>query len=260
MCHVGVRRVMRYDIHVHSQYSDGADMESMIQAAEEVELDGVGFADHCNVSKPEAREDMGFDLHETYERRREDIEQFREEYDIEIFDAVEMDYYSGSEDEIRTFLREANFDYTIGSVHHMGTDHIMEPETFTDYSDEEKQETVDRYFELLTSLVASELFDVAAHVDVVERNAELRGLATEAHYRHIADAFVESDTVPEINAGRVFDDYGKVHPHPDLLDILLDEDVRFVLGSDSHTPAELRERSPYLSDLIGERNITPYQL
>lgn len=232
-----------YDYHVHTTYSDGTFLPQMIDAAERAGLDGVGFADHCNVFDADAdqayREAMGFNLDVTYERRRRAIDRARERTDIRLFDAVEMDYHADREDAIESFLEDADFEYAIGSVHAVDRINVHNEPYFADLSQADRKAAVETYVDHLVSLVDSELFDIAAHVDLVERNEALRGLLTEDHYRRIADAFADSRTVPEINAGRVLDPYGTFHPRQSFAETLLDAGVSFTVGSDAHAPDSL---------------------
>jgi hypothetical protein len=75
--------MVRFDYHTHSNYSDGHFIPGMVRAAEAAGLDGIGFADHCNVTAAgDARQrldGLGFALDETYPRRRQGIEWARTE-------------------------------------------------------------------------------------------------------------------------------------------------------------------------------------
>ncbi|GAB7094782.1 histidinol-phosphatase HisJ [Halolamina litorea] len=253
--------MVRYDYHTHSNYSDGYFIPAMVRAAEAAGLDGVGFADHCNVTaEGEARrrlDGLGFALDETYHRRREGIEWARTETDIEVFDAVEMDYVPGHEDDIAAFLEEARFDYALGSVHSVEGSDVQWSENFVDLDEAARREVVDGYYDILATLAETELFDIAAHADLVERTPELRGYSTVDHYEQAAAAFADSATVPEINAGRVLDDYGEFHPAPDLLDTFRDYGVEFVVGSDSHRPEEIGGRIDALETHLDDLGIEP---
>jgi hypothetical protein len=112
----------------------------------------------------------------------------------------------------------------------------------------------------LLALIDSELFEIAAHPDLVERNTALRGLLTVDHYHEIASAFADSRTVPELNAGRFHDDYGAFHPAEDFVDVLLDRGVDFTVGSDAHTPERVRKNTASLSEAFAERGIEPVEL
>ena len=253
-----------YDYHVHSNYSDGRFLFRMARAADEAGLDGVGFADHCNVSArdpmQEAKRHLGFNLDETYERRREAIDSLQDSFDVTIFDAVEMDYDPRDEAAIADFLDEADFDYAIGSVHHLEDVNVHFEGYFAEKTEDERRALVDDYYENLVALVDSELFDVAAHIDLLERNPVLRGYATEDHYERVARAFAESRTIPEINGGRVLRDYGEFHPAPSFREMLAAHDVPFTVGSDSHDPEALRECTPVLAEFFEDSGHDPVRV
>ncbi|GAA0722368.1 histidinol-phosphatase (PHP family) [Halorubrum trapanicum] len=253
-----------YDYHAHTNYSDGAFLRWMVDAAAEAGLDGIGFADHCNVSPaPTARRHkraFGFNLDLTYERRREAIEAVREDADVDVFDAVEMDYDPAHEDAIAAFLDDAGFDYAVGSVHELDGANVHTRSHFVDKPESERRALVDRYFETLVALVESELFAIAAHPDLIERNPHLRGFATEDHYAAVADAFRDSRTVPEINAGRLLGDYGEFHPAPAFLDRLVDVGVEVTVGTDSHEPSEISPRVREVEAELDRRGLEPLRL
>lgn len=245
-------------------YSDGRLLRQMVRAASEAGLSGIGIADHCIVSERDAmvaiRNDIGFTFDLTYERRRSAIDRLRETCDIRIYDAVEIDYDPRDEDVIDAFLDEANFQYAIGSVHNLETVNIHSESYFAKKSKTERTALVDAYFENVVELIDSELFEIAAHLDVIERNPALRGFATESHYRQVAAALERSRTITELNAGRLLDDYGEYHPSPSFLDVLEEYDVSVTVGTDSHTPAALIDRIPHVAEWFEERGIEPTEL
>ncbi len=252
---------MNVDYHTHSNYSDGSFLEWMVRAAADVGLEAVGIADHCILSdRPNAsahRVVAGYNLDLTYERRREAIELVEEDVGITVYDAVEMDFFPGEEPAIEAFLDSADFDYVIGSVHEVDGVNVHFSDHFSGLPTEERKELVADYFDDLEALIRSELFDIAAHPDIVERNEALRGLATEAQYRQIAEAFAASKTVPELNAGRITAEYGRFHPNEAFLDVLQEYDLAFTLGSDAHDPAAFERRIPRLKQAFEERGLTP---
>jgi histidinol-phosphatase (PHP family) len=238
-----------FDHHVHTTYSDGFLPEAMVEAAVEAGLDGVGLADHCTVSERASarryRRRLGFNLDVTHERRRATIADLREEFEIEIADAVEMDYHPDDEAAIREFLDATAFDYALGSVHEVDGTNVHR-DHFAGLSAPDRRAAVETYFDRLVALVDSGLFDVVAHVDVFERNPALRGLATTADYERVADALAGREVVVEVNAGRVDQEYGRLHPAPAFRAVLADAGVTFVPSTDAHGPAELTARVPEL--------------
>lgn len=251
------------DFHTHTNYSDGGFLKGMVQAADSAGLEGIGLTDHCTVSSREkpatVRSVYGFNLDLTYERRRRAIEAQRDRDDlsVEIYDGVEMDYDPRDETAIRDFLEEAGFDYAIGSVHAVDGLNVQVPSNFATLSEAERDAIVDDYFENLVALIESELFDVAAHIDLIERTPALRGRATMDHYERVARALADSRTVPEINAGRAVADMAIVHPAEPFLERLREYDVAVTVGSDSHRPDEIGDRAAFLEEYLASRDLEP---
>ena len=249
------------DFHVHSNYSDGSFLRGMVRAAESAGLEGLGFADHCNVGARERMAEMrrvyGFNLDLTYERRRQAIDRLRADTSLELYDAVEMDYHPADETEIRSFLESARFDYAVGSVHEVDGTNVQVASHFVDRPPAERDRIVETYYDRLVSLVESELFDVAAHVDLLERTKPLRGRATDEQYHRVADAFARSRTIPEINAGRALTDEEIVHPETQFFEILREYDVPFTLGPDAHRPFEVENRAGFLAEFVERYDLEP---
>lgn len=255
---------MRVDYHAHSTYSDGRFMWSMCGAAEAAGLDAIGFADHCNVSprtpQRRAKQALGFNLDITYERRREAIADVGERFDVDILDAVEMDFDSRDIEEIGAFLDEADFEYAIGSVHHLEETNVHVEPYFAKKGDAERADLVDQFYEEAVALIESELFDIAAHIDLVQRNPALRGYATDDHYHRVGEAVENSRTLLELNAGRVLGEYGEFHPSPEFMEVLSSYDVEFVLGTDGHTPDDIRDHVEKLEAFVAAHDLETTEL
>lgn len=257
-----------YDYHVHSTYSDGTFLEWMVGAAEEAGLDGVGIADHLVVSERDhqrrRRRRDGLNLDRTHDRRRAAIEDVRADHGIDVFDAAEVDYHPADETTIESFLDDANFDYHVGSVHLVDETnvHVADPADPAAY--------VDRYVELVEAMLESELFAIAGHVDLPERNPHLRAVMDREQYDRLARAFADSRTVPEVNAGRSnrtvdhpADDTtgpGFFHPVPEFVDALREHDVAVTVGSDAHGPDDLRERVDLLRTHFDDLGLRPVEV
>ena len=242
----------RHDYHVHSDYSDGTDAATMIETAERLGLDGIGFADHVLISHPEKRDQHGYPMDiSAIPDRHDELERLREQTDVRIFEAVEIDYYPFDEEAIDAFLIEHQFEYVIGSVHELGRYHPDEPTPSVHHNDEDffegksevdRMTVIDRYFDRVVRLIESNLVDVIAHLDLIERNPALRGLTTDEHYHAVAAALAEGDAIPEINGTSVTDDW-PVLPRRRCFEILREYDIQFVRGSDAHGTASLETRN-----------------
>jgi histidinol-phosphatase (PHP family) len=243
---------MRTDVHAHTTFSDGSELASMVEAAESAGLDALGLTDHCIVTEDPFGRHERYDLAETYERRREAIEDARTETDLRLYDAAEMSYVAGAEAAIESFLSTAGFEYTIGSVHFADDYNFTKDTQYVDADDETRRAAVERYYDWVVDAVESELFDVLGHLDLPERQPTLRGYSHPKEYERVAAALADSRTVPELNAGRVHRSLGRPHPNPEMLQRFAEHGVEFVLGTDSHRPAELPRRVPELEAAVEE--------
>ena len=241
---------MRTDVHAHTTFSDGSTLSAMIDAAETAGLDALGLTDHCIVTEDNFGRRATFDLVETYEQRREVVDAAREETSLTLYDAAEVSYVASEADAIREFLSTADFAYTIGSVHFADQYDYTADVQYAEMDAETRRSAVERYYDAVVGLVDSELFDVLGHLDLPERLPPLRGVSTAEDYERVAAALADSRTVPEINAGRVTRSLNRVHPNPEMLASFHNHGVEFVLGTDSHTPAELTTRVPALEAAV----------
>lgn len=228
-------------------------MHMMASAAEKQGLKEIGFADHANVSKRPVMKKTkirnGFNLDQTYGRREKAIRELRREKDIKIYSAVEMDYEPEDFDEVEAFFREREFDYSLGSVHYLEDVNIHVRDYFSNKTEKARRKLVRKYFDKLEKMIESEKFDIASHIDLFERNPYLQGLAREEDYKRIAEAFKDSKTMPEINAGRALRGLEELHPTQRFREILMDNDVAFTAGTDSHSPEDVKK----LSDHVDQR-------
>ncbi|KAA9404934.1 PHP domain-containing protein [Haloarcula hispanica] len=248
---------MRTDIHTHTTYSDGSDLDAMITAAEQAGLSALGLTDHCIVTEDDFGRRAKYDLVETYQQRREDIRAARDTTALQLYDAAEVSYVEGTEARIASFLDTADFAYTIGSVHFADQYDYTSRTQYVTASATQRRRAVERYYDAVVALIESELFDVVGHLDLPERIPTLRRHTTRADYDRVARALADSETVPEVNAGRVHRSLGRVHPDPAMLDLFTEYGIQFVLGSDSHTPAELSQRVPELRTLTETLDRSP---
>lgn len=233
-------------------------MFRMIRKAEKLGLKGIGFTDHCNVSsrKPEIerKKIQGFNLDKTYERRTDAIKQLRKEHDIEIYNAVEIDYDPRDESEIKKFQEKANFEYSLGSAHIINGSHIQDTRKTSKMSKKERREMVSNYLEKMEQLVDSELFDVIAHIDVYKRNKHLRKFEPEQEIETLIKAVKEKEAIPEINLGRSTKGMKKIHPTSTFMKKMKKQKIKFITGTDSHTPESLERNIEYYRNNTQQKN------
>src|SRR5512140_1054942 len=110
--------IYKTDYHMHSSFSDGrAAPEDYIASAIASGLSEIGFSEHLTLF----RELEGWNMDPA------NIPAYMEHLDwvrkntnhVRIRTGLEVDFFDGREEEIRSFLSPLNVDYIIGSVHYM---------------------------------------------------------------------------------------------------------------------------------------------
>lgn len=113
----------------------------------------------------------------------------------------------------------------------------------------EREALVDTYFRSVISLIRADICDTIAHLEVIERNPALAGLARPEHYERVCDALIDSNALPGINAG-LGDPTWPVHPQQPFFEYLEKRGIEFVLGSDAHSIEQLRVRDRMLAEFV----------
>ena len=166
------------DYHLHSTCSvDGfSSIADYCQRASELGLVEIGFCEHADFDP----RDRGYDYFD-YTAFRRQIETQRERcgHSLAVRAAVEVTYQASKEQEIALFLADKRFDYVVDSVHLVedGADWAMisEAEGHRDgfsgryFAQRTMRAAYRPYFAELRRAVASGLFDLIGHFDLVKR-------------------------------------------------------------------------------------------
>ncbi|USG64229.1 histidinol phosphate phosphatase domain-containing protein [Brevibacillus ruminantium] len=154
---------------------------------------------------------------------------------------LEADYFPGGEQELEKLLTLGPWDYVIGSVHFLRGWGFDNPDTAERFREFDLSSLYGDFFQVVESMIRSELFDFVAHLDNLKvfsyRPSEAELVP---HYRQIAAALAETDTATEINAGLYYRyPVREMCPSPAFLDVLLACGVPITLSSDSHFPDDI---------------------
>lgn len=250
---------MRFDFHTHTRYSDGKSILEMIDAAEEINLDAIGFSDHYIPSYDQSYRRIklsdGQFLEKIYKKRSEAIGYFQDKTEVKLLEAIELDYHPDYEKKVKHILESISLDYSIGAVHFIKGKNLHHEFLFQDKSEQRRKEIVDIYFDRMKRLIESEMFDIVAHPDLVKRNSLFKDLVTDRHHKILLKALENSSTVFEINTGRIHQ--GLLSPEQNLLEKFQERGLRAVPGTDSHSSGRLKQRVNYFreNNLIEKYNL-----
>jgi histidinol-phosphatase (PHP family) len=224
------------DLHNHTplcRHAVGTPMQ-YLERALELGCKYYGFSDHAPMDfDPNYR--MKMDQMETYEAW---IKEAKDAYGskINILLGYEIDYLEGYIDE-RVLAREC--DYRIGSVHFLGEWGFDNPEFIGHFHDQDIDLIWKRYFDAITAMAKSNLFDIVGHLDLIKifkflPKADVRSLAKEA-----LDAIKDANMVVEINTAGFRKPIGEQYPSLTLLREVAAREIPITFCSDAHAPEQV---------------------
>lgn len=194
--------VVVYDLHIHSNYSDGdGSIELIVRRAKEAKLKAISIVDHSIEHR--------FGLTERKaKQRQEEIEKVSAKYDIDVLSGIECGIDANGEIDLPTF----KFDLVLVSIH-IAT-------------------CMEEYYRRVELCLENYDFDILSHFhskifgSLDGRNAERDA--------EIVDMLIERDIALEINTAHRA-------PPEDLLAICSNRKLRYSIGSDSHTLSRIAD-------------------
>ncbi len=225
--------IYKTDYHMHTWFSDGRSApEDYVAPAIKAGLKEIGFSEHLTLFKGPLEWSMNSSDVTAYLNH---IRNLRENVNnIKIKTGLEVDFFPGKEKEIQSYLSKMDLDYIIGSVHYLGDDTVdMGPEFY-------EGKNLDRlfvtYFEQVSAAVASGLFDIIAHCDLIRIFGFKPSIEKEPLYRKLAKDIKTHDVVLEINTNGKNRPINDFYPDRRFLHIFREEKVPVCVNSDSHMP------------------------
>jgi histidinol-phosphatase (PHP family) len=232
-----------FDLHVHSNFSDGEDSpRDIVLSAIDKGIKTIGFSDHSYVvcdaewSLPEG-ENLEY---------KNAISDLKKEFagKIDILCGIEQDYHTDEEPK--------GYDYIIGSVHHIiaGGKYVFMDETAQHLSDAADKyfggdmiSLCEAYYENVGKLYQKTGCDIVGHFDLLTKFNEQNALIDEenpryvkAYQRAVDELIGDGCKLFEINYGAISRGY-RTNPYPStkIQDYIRQKGGRFICSSDSHS-------------------------
>ena len=243
------------DYHLHTSTStDGhATVEEYCARACELGLAEIAITNHMNLRTSNYHLTPA-----TMAKVWDDIQRCQLEYpNLTIRLGIEVDYFDDLKDAIAESLpkyEEAvgrKLDFIMGSAHEMnGVRFASKKHAHELLVGADPIPIYHEYFELMTRVVASGLFDIVAHPDLIRRFTGLHNPQVSFDsYRAVAmsfvDSLIDSDVGIEINVKGLDHPVGEIYPSPELLGCYVAAcqaagvDPVIALGTDAHRPENL---------------------
>ena len=270
-----IRGVVLTDYHVHlrpdepgteaAKYFTTANAERYRAAATQRGIGELGCSEHIYRFK----QALAVWQHEFWrESATDDLDEYagfvREQTDLKL--GTEADFVAGGEERMATLLDGYDWDYVVGSVHHVG-EHAVDYDVYEvwDYRSQPPEELWRRYFTKLGDAARSGLYDILAHPDLIkfwgrERPAPDGDLRR--FYELAMDGIAASQIAIELSTAGLRKPVGELYPAPAFLAMCLDAGCPVALSSDAHVPADIgRDYNAALAmlDGLGVREVAVFE-
>lgn len=228
----------RASYHNHTQFSDGADApEAFLSHAAAAGVHVLGFSDHFFKASPTAVTAPDWAIQpEQLETYFSTIAALAEQSrTIAIRTGLEFDWLDHSATWLAPLAKDKRLDYTIGSVHFVGSNSIDLTRTFWEkLSQDERNAVIRQYWQTLRDMAASRLFDIAGHLDLVKKFAfypteDMSDVISDA-----LDAIAEADMAIELNTAGWRKDCKACYPEDRILQACRKRNIPVVVSSDAH--------------------------
>ena len=243
---------MIVDYHMHLRDEAGEidhsieAVEGFVEAAAERGIDEIGFTEHVYYfeqtrqfwSEPWMLERCAYNLEPYVDAVLE-----AKERGLPVKLGLEVDYFPGTERELRDTLSYWPWDYLLGSVHFVdGFPVDQEPGLVEKLG---PQEAWRRYFVWLRNAARSGLFDSLSHPDLVRHHGPHPGVeAVQRLHEETADAIEAAGLCVEVSAAGLHKPVGELYPEPSLLEACHARGVPITLASDAHEPQNVGRDLP----------------
>ena len=239
--------IYRTDYHMHSKYSDGRSApEDYIVPALAAGLCEIGFSEHLTLFKDLEDWNMNPVNISPYISHLETLRENTSNIKIKI--GLEVDFFAGKEKEIREYLAPIPLDYIIGSVHYLGERTVdVGPEFYEGRSIDRLFES---YFESVITAVASGLFDIIGHCDLIRIYGYKPVSDLNPLYRKLAKTMKEHNVAFEVNTNGRNRPLADFYPDRRFLHIFREENVPVCVNSDAHMPSRVGQYFDEAYDLL----------
>jgi histidinol-phosphatase (PHP family) len=239
--------IYRTDYHMHSSYSDGRSIpEDYIAPAIAAGLSEIGFSEHITLFKDLEDWNMNPLNIAAYIRHLEALQKKVKNINIKI--GLEVDFIEGKEKEILSYLNPLPLDFIIGSVHYLGEKTVDVGPEF--YEGKSIDILFESYFDSILTAVASGLFDIIGHCDLIRIYGYKPSSDIEPLYRKLAKEMKINDVAFELNTNGRNRPLADFYPDRKHLHIFREENVPVCVNSDAHMPSRVGQYFDEAYDLL----------
>ncbi|MBQ9693807.1 MAG: histidinol-phosphatase [Kiritimatiellae bacterium] len=252
--------------HNHTTFSDGAHSPSAyLPFAEVTGVTRLGFADHYYKAAPDATTTPDWAIQpEALESYFNTISALVNTHPtIEITTGLEFDWLDESAKWLAPIATDKRLDYTIGSVHFVGTESIDLTRSFWEaLTLDEVNEVIRRYWQTVRDMASSRLFDIVGHLDLYKKFGFYPTESMQDVISDALDAISDAKMVVELNTAGWRKPCKVCYPDETLLRECFRRNLPVTISSDAHQAnlvAADFDRAADLLARIGYQQLTTFR-
>lgn len=233
---------MKFDYHTHHERCGHAagTIEDYILSAIGKELNYIGIADHSphfyhTEDYPFKHKAMAKSQFPVYVN---EVLHLKEKYQnkINVLLGVESDFFVDVINDYQIEFSKYPFDYIIGSVHRVNNLSVFNEERWSNITEEEINNTITQYYQLIEQSAQCGLFQIIGHMDVLKRNFPAFQATHIPQLEKTLQTIAANDISIELNtAGAQYEGVGW-YPSSEILERAQFYGIIPTFGSDAHTP------------------------
>ncbi|MGI5912463.1 MAG: histidinol-phosphatase HisJ family protein [Syntrophomonadaceae bacterium] len=153
---------------------------------------------------------------------------------------LEVDYIPGREEYIRQISKQYDFDYFMGSVHYIDHWGFDNPDFRHLFYGKDIDQVYQSYFSLVNMAVRSGLFDVIGHLDLIKIWGHRPDQHNISYYvKPVLTSIKAAGIAIEINSAGLRKPVKEIYPAPEIIELVVSQNIPVTLGSDAHHPSQL---------------------
>jgi histidinol-phosphatase (PHP family) len=238
-----VNDFIKYDAHLHTNYSPDADVEATferyLEHAQKIGLKGLTFTDHVDFDSVDDLFKTIIDYDTYFKRAKEAIQKTH----LEVGIGVEIGDQPHVRNDIKKLVNRYDFDFVIGSIHYLDGLDFYNGDFFKGYT---QHQNYQRYFEgVLESVTNFEDYDVFGHIDYITRYGGYDNFDKHLKDYHpiieeILKIIIKKNKGIEINTSGLRNHLDITHPNLEILKMYKRLGGSIItIGSDAHQVLDL---------------------
>ncbi len=251
------------DLHNHTLYSHGKDTpKDMWESAKAKGITLFGFTEHSPRPNDytytnEYREK----LTKFFPQYVAEVEELKQANPNQVLLGIEMDWMEKELDFIKNAINAYNFDYVIGSVHFLKTwGYDDDPKDWKNLNQDNCHEHYTSYFQTVTKMAQSGLFNIAAHLDLIKIFSIEHfkpWIKTQSAQNIVGDtlnAIKNANMSLEISSAGLRKICKEIYPCPEIMNLAKELKLPISFGSDAHNVNDVAADFDKLASYAREYN------